>query len=396
MAIEITMPKLWLTMDEGTINNWFVKEGQYVEAGKPLLTVETDKVAIDVESPADGVLLKILIKEGQTVPISTLIGYIGEPGEVLPVQKENVKVSPTVQPEVKENILRLDVTKTARSEAPVQISPLAKKLAVEHEIDYHSIKGTGPGGRIIEDDVRKAISSLTQESYTIPFKFEPLSPIKKITAERMSMSFHSAPHFYLRRQIHMDKLVEIKENFDDKASEGSSQKLTYTDLLIKGIAKALLTHPYLNASWSDDGIRIFQRINIGFAIASTRGLLVTVIKDADAKSLSDISEERALLVKKASEDQLSEEDINGGTFTLTNLGMYDVDDFSPILNPPQCGIMAVGKISEQPVAEDHQIQLRKIMNVTLAADHRVVDGVEASKFLATFAEMIEKEPEKLI
>ena len=212
----------------------------------------------------------------------------------------------------------------------------------------------------------------------------------------MSESFQNVPHFYLRRQLNMEKMAVLKDRLGQDAGLAGQVKITYTDLLLKALAEALKDHPYLNASWSDEGIRLYQKVNLGVAIALPQGLIVAVIKDANSKTLGEVARERADLVEKANSNKLDPADINGGTFTLTNLGMYDIDDFSPIINPPQSAILATGKISEKPVSENRQVQIRRVMNVTLAADHRVVDGAQAAQFLKSYAELVEMNPELLI
>ena len=396
MVTEITMPKLGLTMEEGTVTYWLIKEGQPVEGGKPLLTVETDKVSIDVESPASGILLKILVEEGNTVPISTLIGYIGEPGEMIPEATEKQAKAEEIVSSAVKMVEKVTVTTQKEVGKPVSISPLARKLAVDNQIAYEGITGTGPGGRIIEDDIRKAMQMSTPEKQGVSFTLEKLSPIKRITAQRMSESFQNVPHFYLRRQLNMEKMAALKDRLGQDAGLAGQAKITYTDLLLKALAEALKMHPYMNASWSEEGIRLYQKVNPGFAIALPQGLVVAVIKDSHSKLLATIARERALLIEKAGTGKLDQDDLSGGTFTLSNLGMFDIDDFSPIINPPQSGILAIGTIAEKPVVENHQVQIRRMMNVTLAADHRVVDGAQAAEFLKSFAELVEVKPELLM
>jgi len=395
MAIELTMPKLGLTMDEGTINSWLKKEGDYIEAGKTLLTVETDKVTIDVESPVSGTLLKILVKEGETVPVSQPIGYIGQPGEILPDAKVQEKVPPQHTPEFTKPVEITTSIPGSGTERPVSISPIARKLAAENKIDFSDVQGTGPGGRIIEEDIQKLIKANDSEDKNKHYRAEKISPLKRITAQRMAESFRETPHFYLQKQLNVDKLVAIKEKLISDTKQSNSFHVTYTDFLLKNLALTLQSHPYLNASWVEDNIHLFQAINLGFAVASPKGLVVAVIKDAQIKSLSDIAMERSDLSKKAKENLLSQDDVSGGTFTLTNLGMYGIDNFLPIINPPQSAILAVGAISEKPVVYDHQIGIHQMLDVTLAADHRVVDGAQAAEFLVSFTEILTNWPDKL-
>lgn len=395
MAIELTMPKLGLTMDEGTINSWLIKEGDQIEAGKTLLTIETDKVTIDVESPATGTLLKILVKEGETVPVSQLIGYIGQPGEILPDVKAQKKPS-QLKPESPKPVNQAISNLGSATDKPVSISPIARKLATENKIDFSMIQGTGPGGRIIEEDIRNALKAKEIEKEGTLYRTEKVTPLKRKMAQKIAESFREVPHFYLQKQLIVEKLVALREKLLLDSQKSNSVHLTYTDFLLKSLAVTLQSHPYLNASWAEDNIHLFHAINLGFAVATPRGLVVAVIKDAQTKSLADIALERSDLSKKAKENLLSQDEVSGGTFTLTNLGMYGIDSFMPIINPPQCAILATGAISEKPVAQDHQIVLQQTLAVTLAADHRVVDGTQAAEFLVTFAELLTERPEQLV
>jgi pyruvate dehydrogenase E2 component (dihydrolipoamide acetyltransferase) len=382
MATEITMPKLGLTMEEGTINSWLVKEGGLVEMGKPFLSIETDKV-----TPASGTIIKILVEEGSTVPISTVIGYIGEPGETIPDEKKQDKPKDDIVIKLaKPADKKIPIAKSEGNKR-VSISPLARKLSVKNNIDYSSIVGTGPNGRIVEEDVRGIIKGKQDESFDIPFDLEKQSSAKRLTAQRMSESFQNAPH---------ENMKILREKMIEKGKRDKPLRVTYTDFLIKALAETLIAHPYLNASWSSDGIRLYHVANIGFAVATLQGLVVAVIKDAKSKSIIDIANERNTLVEKAKSSILRLEDVGGGTFTLTNLGMYGIDEFSPILNPPQSGVLAVGAIVKKPVAENNNIVLRNMMNVTLAVDHRVVDGAQAADFLMFFADLISKNIKQLL
>jgi len=396
MAIELTMPKLGLTMDEGTINSWLIKEGEYIEAGKTLLTIETDKVTIDVESPASGTLLKIFVKEGETVPVSHLIGYLGRPGEALPerlVQEKPTSnfVPAKIKPEKIDNL-----RSSFQTGLPILISPIARKLAEANNLDYSTIKGTGPGGRIVEEDIQKVLKAENANEANKLYRLEKISPLKRVTAQKMTESFRDVPHFYLQKQIMVDKMVELRERLNSNTQQNTLIHLTYTDFFLKSIAVSLQSHTWLNACWAEDGIHLFNEVNLGFAVATPKGLVVAVIKDAQSKSLTTIAKERGELSKKAKENSLTQDDISGGTFTLTNLGMYEIDSFMPIINPPQTAILAIGGISEKPVVEDHKVEVRQVLNITLAADHRTVDGVQAAEFVNSFTQLITDNPDKLI
>jgi len=260
-------------------------------------------------------------------------------------------------------------------------------LAKENKIDLTEIVGTGPKGRIVEADILKLLQSSGGPSKDLlNFRLEKLSKTKIITGERMSKSFQSAPHFYLHKDIEMSSAEELK----DKLNASNTTKITYTDLIIKALSSSLETHPLLNAEWSPGGIKVFEDINIGCAISSKTGLVVVVIRHCNKKSITEIADERNALIQRANNHKLETIDVSLGTFTLTNLGMYAIDSFSPILNPPQAGILATGAITEKPVVNNSEIFPQLMMSITLAADHRVVDGAQGAEFLLTFDEVINK------
>lgn len=393
MAIEVILPKLGLTMEEGTISSWLVNEGQTVKKGEPLLTVETDKVTIDVEAPATGILLKILHPEGSMIPVAQVIGYIGEPGDEIPsgemvnpqkIPDQKTTVSPQTSPLTR---------KQARDFVP--ISPIARKLALAHNVDISKIVGSGPRGRITEKDIQAAIQDPETIEGMLPLTHAPLTPLQKTMADRMVQSFQNIPHFYLRRDLVITKLYHRWRGLQSKFKEEFHLHLTITDFLIKAVADILDSHPRINASWDQETILLFDTVNIGLAVTTEKGLIVPVIRDVQKKELIEITKERIRLSEKARVEQLSQMEVSGGTFTLTNLGMMGIDEFSPIINPPQCAILAIGKINEKPVGEDGQIVLRPMMTITLAADHRIVDGAYGAAFLDDLARILSEEPEKI-
>lgn len=392
MAIEIIMPKLGLTMETGTISSWLFKEGERVQAGEALLSIETDKVTIDVEAPASGVLLKIIELQGSSVPVAQVIGFIGEPGEDLPELKQPPEK--TIHETPPSSLKQAASTAEPDPSKPVAISPIARKLAAQHRIDYSRLTGSGPGGRIVEADI---LGQLEQQPSPAepPYELKPLSSLQKLAALRMSQSAHDAPHFYLKREVIVDELVKLRERLLPEYEQDQNIRLTFTDLMLKSTAAALVEHPYLNASWDDGAVRLYQTVNMGLAVATQQGLVVVVIKNAQKKSLAEISTERKQLTEKAQSGKLSRDDISAGTFTLTNLGMLGIDEFFPIINPPQSAILAVGSITEKPVAKQHEIVLCQTMQVTLAADHRVVDGAMGAAFLAALAHMLSEKPDKI-
>lgn len=393
MAIEIIMPKMGLTMESGTISSWYFKEGDAVKAGEALLSIETDKVTIDVESPGSGILLKILEPQGSSVPVAQVIGYLGEAGERVPERK-----SPAAQPgqPVQQPENRQAADAQPEPGKPTAISPIARKLAAQHQVDYSGIQGSGPGGRIVEADILALLKDGADQSGEPAYTKEPLSSLRLSAARRMSQSAHDAPHFYLKREIFVDNLMALREQLLPEFEKDHQLRLTYTDFLIKGTALSLREHPYLNAAWDDGALRLYQSVNLGLAISTPQGLVVAVIKDAQDKALSSISAERKELTQKAQSNRLAPQDVSAGTFTLTNLGMLGIDEFFPILNPPQSGILAVGSIIVKPVAIQHEIVLRHTLQLTLAADHRVVDGAMGAAFLGTLAHLLADEPQRLV
>ena len=419
--IEVIMPKLGLTMEEGTIVRWLKGEGEKVEKGEPLFEVQTDKVVMEVEASASGTLGKILTSEGDTVPVVQVIAYILEPGEEAPEEwpipvavAEAVPAKPVSLAKVlatpaakrlardkgidlgqvrgsgeegmvtREDLLRfLEERPGPAVTAPerVKASPRARRLAQEKGVDLSWVQGTGPQGRITEKDL---LDFLAAQELLTP------GPIQRLTAQRMSESFTSAPHFYLTIEAKATKLTELRERLRPIIEEKARVRLTFTDILTLLVAKTLRDHPLANASWEEGRIRIWKEVNIGLATAVEEGLVVPVIKKADEKGLAQIAHERKELANKAAEDRLSLEELEGGTFTLTNLGMLGVDEFGAIINPPQSAILAVGRIAERAVVENGQVVARPTIRLTLSLDHRVLDGAGGARFLNDLKALIEE------
>jgi pyruvate dehydrogenase E2 component (dihydrolipoamide acetyltransferase) len=420
---EVIMPKLGLTMEEGTIIRWLKAEGEKVEKGKPLFEVQTDKVVMEVEAPASGTLGKILTPEGETVPVVQVIAYILEPGEEAPekwpipvaiaeaalakvVSSAKVLATPAARRLARDEGINLTQIRGSgeggmitredllhfleEKPAPkvverVKATPRARRLAQEKGVDLSQVRGTGPEGRITEKDL---LDFLAAQELLTP------GPIQRLTAQRMSESFTSAPHFYLTIEAKATKLVELRDRLRPIIEEKAGVRLTFTDILIVLVAKALRDHPLANASWEEGSIRIWKEMNIGLATAVEEGLIVPVIKRADEKALAQIARERKELADKAAEGRLSLEELEGGTFTLTNLGMFGVDEFGAIINPPQSAILAVGRIGERPVVEEGLVVARPTIRLTLSVDHRVLDGAEGARFLSDLKRLIE-EPEEV-
>lgn len=443
MGQIVRMPKLGLTMTEGTILRWLKKEGEEVRQGEPLLEIETDKVNLEEEAPASGILRKILAPEGSVVEVGKEIAVIAEQDEPLPELGEaggpNALLKARADVSGTEDQPVLDETDARDDEmaGKIKASPAAKRVAREHGVDLRMVTPTGPDGRIVEKDVlafvesRKvratpvakriaqekgidlsliekpeggritkqdvmeaveAASSAKQECSVIPW-----TGMRKVISEKMTKAKKEIPHFYLTLEVDMSKVLELREKLLPKVQEMSGTKLSINDILIKAAAVALAEFPAVNSSAGEEGILVKNRINIGLAVALENGLVVPVVKDADKKGLARISKETAELIRKAREGKLLHDDYQGGTFTISNLGMYDIEEFSAIINAPESAILAVGKIMKKPVVtEGDQIAVRPMMKVTLSCDHRVIDGALGAKFLRRIKQLLEDPVEMLL
>jgi pyruvate dehydrogenase E2 component (dihydrolipoamide acetyltransferase) len=364
MTTEVIMPKLGMTMQEGTIVRWLKKEGEWVEKGEPILEIETDKVVMEVEASASGILAGISVGPGEVIPVTQTIAYICAPGEEpSPIAERLARVeTPVIErpPSLAERAL-------PPRQVKVRASPAARRLARERGVDLSQVKGTGPEGRTTEADVE----AFALEKPLPPHVGEviPLSGVRRIIAERMQRSAREAPHIVLTMEVDMSQA--------ERARSGCS----FTALIVQAVAQALRQHPFVNASLQGDEIVLYDEINVGVAVATAEGLIVPVVKAADARGLREIDAEIEGLAKRAREGKLTLEEVTGGTFTISNLGMFGVEDFHAIINPPQAAILAVGAIADRPMVVNGQIVVRLSMKITLSADHRVLDGVAAAEFL---------------
>jgi len=368
------MPRLSLTMKDGTVVQWFKKEGDMIQKGEPIVEVLSEKVTYDVESPASGLLRKILALEGVNVPVDEAIGIITAPDEQLP-EVSTAAEAPTERIEEAVEVPKMEVVEKA--EETFIASPAAKRLAREHGVDLARVRGTGPEGRIVEDDVKRFV----EETETMPKVREtvPLSGIRKTTAERVSLSARTAPHSTITMEADVTSTVKLREEL----------QVSYTDVLVKAIAEALREHPIMNSTLEGDQIKIFEDVNVGVAVATEKGLVVPVIHKADQKSLIEIASATKELVEKARQGKLSRKELTGGTFTVTNLGMYGVDVFIPIINPPEAAILGVGRVTEKPVMVNNEVKTRLFMQLSLSFDHRIVDGAPAAQFLQKVKQLLE-------
>jgi len=372
------MPKFTETMQEGTIVKWYKREGEIVNEGEPIVEIVGEKLTYDVESPAQGKLLKILQSENSNVPIGEVIAFIGDE------MRDITLVGPPVgekalPPEPKEFGKRIEVGPR------VAASPLAKKLARESGVDLTLVHSSTAEGRITEADVIRFLESRSSrvDQDKGSMSLVPLTGVRKTIAERMTVS-SQVPRITLVAETSASDLLELQRQY---SSRGIG--LSPTDVILKAVALALKAHPTINSSFEDDQVKIFERINVGIAVATDHGLLVPVVKDADKRSISELAAEVASLTQKARSSTLTEEDVKGGTFTVTNLGMFDVDIFTPLINPPQCAILGVGRIAERPVVVEGKVLPKPTMTLSLSFDHRIVDGVPAAKFLRTVKELVE-------
>ncbi|MBM4339326.1 MAG: 2-oxo acid dehydrogenase subunit E2 [Deltaproteobacteria bacterium] len=388
MATTVIMPKLGLTMTEGTIEKWLKQEGDRVEKGEPLVEIITEKINFQYESPASGILRKILHHEGETVPVTTPIAIIAEEGETM---AEIEMARPEVPVEVS-----LPVAVQTQSKEPserILASPIARKMAQEKGIDLSSIKGSGPTGRIIKMDVLKvAEKGVAPPLRKSSEKLIPLKGIRRIIAKRMTESFQNVPHFYLSLEIDMTSCLALHDQLREEVEKRTNLRLTLTDILVKVAASALKDQPIINSRIEGDQIHLIEEINIGVAIALEDGLIVPVVHDADQKSLTEIASTLRGLTQKAKEGKLSLQEVGGGTFTLSNMGMLGIDKFNPIINPPECSILGVGRTVEKPVFHGGEIKVRPMAWFNLSSDHRIVDGATAAQFLNRIKKTVENPP----
>lgn len=404
MAVKIEMPKLSDTMEEGVIAKWNVEEGDTVSSGDVIAEVETDKATMEVEVFDDGTILKILAKEGDAIPLGGLMAVVGEEGEdisdILEAAESGAEQDEEEEKEeVTEKKEKSEIKETTKEEkappAPasdngrIKASPLARKMAEDKGIDLSRVEGSGPEGRIIKRDIEDyeptapgavAIQYTSEEDEDIK-----ISQMRKTIARRLAESKFTNPHFYETIDIDMEHAIQAR----NRLNEISDVKISFNDIVVKACAAALRKHPYVNSSWMDDVIRQHGDVNIAVAVAIEEGLMTPVINHADKKNLRQISTETRELAGLAKERKLQPEQMEGSTFTVSNLGMFGIEEFTAIINPPNVCILAVGAIRDVPVVKDGEVVPGKRMKVTLSSDHRVVDGAKAADFLNTLRELLE-------
>jgi pyruvate dehydrogenase E2 component (dihydrolipoamide acetyltransferase) len=428
MASQIVMPKMSETMEEGVVVKWLKHEGDRVASGDALAEIETDKAVLELEATTAGVLHKILAQEDSKVPVGQILAVIGaEDEDVSPLIGRSSSPSPMFMAASPisappPSAVAPGSGETARPELitreRIDASPLARRMAEEAEIDIAQVPGTGPGGRVVKRDIEGfRAQSRSQSSHpstppvtapaaavdvgpTAPAQLAPvggagvdhtereLSMMRKTIARRMALSKTTAPHFYLTCEIDMERAIEMRQSLNELAA--NEPKISFNDMILKAVANALRQFPQMNVSYADDKIRMHQGVHVSMAVALDDGLITPVIRDCDRKSLGEIAREAQELTARARARRLKPEDYTGGTFSVSNLGMFDVEAFGAIINPPEAAILAVGTIKQQPVVVDGQLSIGHRMKVTLSGDHRAVDGATGARFLQIVKRLLEQ------
>jgi pyruvate dehydrogenase E2 component (dihydrolipoamide acetyltransferase) len=409
MAITVEMPKMSDTMEEGVLVSWLVKEGAKLSAGDVIAQVETDKATMDLEVYDDGVLLKIVAEEGGSVPIGGLIAILGTEGEDVSsiLARYSGDGAPPARPVSAETESQLAVPAAslpsgdgAPSDGRVKVSPLARKMASEGSIDLRSVQGTGPEGRIIKRDIEAALAAPGAAKPADPvssirtgptYESVPISQMRKTIARRLGQSKFTAPHFYLNIDVDMEQVIDARSRINLVSESQGRSKVSFNDLIVKACALALREHPAVNSSWVDEAgeMRRHRDVHVAVAVAIDDGLVTPVVRNADLKGLAEISSEVRHLAGKARDRTLGLDEMEGSTFTTSNLGMLGIDDFTAIINPPNSCILAIGGIRDVPVVKDGTVVPGKRMRLTLSCDHRIVDGATGARFLGTVRQFLE-------
>ena len=431
MATQVVMPKLSPTMEEGQLTRWLKKEGDKVSMGEPLAEIDTDKATMEMQALSNGVLRKILINEGESAPLGQPIAIIGEADEDISELLAKAKVEAPSKPAASEKSEQPAVATETKEEEPAQpastvspdgnqaapsptppggrmlVSPIAARMAAEAGVNLSSLQGSGPGGRIVKRDIEAAMSGKTAPASTAPklrppaptrpaakgevyapsaYRDEPTSEMRRTIARRLVTSLGPIPHFFLTSEIDMERAAEMRRSLNELYPD---VKLSVNDVIIKVTAVALMQHPQVNASFQDKTIRYYEHADIGVAVATENGLITPVVRSADLKSLLEIGAEVRELAKRARARKLKPEEYTGATFSISNLGMFGIDEFTAVINPPEGAILAIGAMAPKPAVKDDKIVVRQMMRVTMSCDHRVVDGATGAQFLQTFKQILE-------
>ena len=369
MSYELRMPRLTELMASAKIVKWLKKEGELVREGEPLFLAESEKAVEEVPSPITGVLKKIVAQAGSEVNPDDLIAII-EPSEGKPEKVEEVRKEVKIE--------------------RIKISPRARRLAEQYGIDITKIKGTGPGGRIVERDIMRVVEQMRTRIEAPEIKKIPLNRVRRVIAERLTYGYREAIPSGIVMEVDATELVKFKEGISEETERKFGVKITYTDIFVKAVGLALEKHPILNSSFKEDHIEVFKDVNVGIAVATEEGVLVPVIKKVNEKSLIEVAKERERLVDKARKSELTLEEMSGGTFTITNVGMFNVDIVIPVINPPQSAILGIGKIIKKPVVIDENVEIKQMVTLSLIFDHRTTDGAQAAEFLNTLGEILQR------
>ena len=412
MAVPVIMPKMEMAQETATVVEWLKREGERVEKGEPLLVVETDKVTVEIESPASGILAGLRAEPQEVVPVTEVIAHILQPGEELPPEAEvpslprptpTISATPVARRLAQEKgvdlaqvsgtgprgqITRRDVerylaARVVRPAEKVRATPAARRVAREIGVDLRTLSGTGPRGRIQAADVRRAAARLAAPLR--PGKVLPLEGMRAAIARRMQQSYQTAPHIHLSLSVDVTEAEAARQRW----SRYSEEKISLTVLIVKACAWALRRHPIVNSTLDEEGIHLWEEINIGVAVALPDGLIVPVLHRADVTPVEELARRLQDLTERAHQGRLRPDELEGGTFTITNLGMFGIESFDPIINPPQSAILGVGAAVPTPVVREGEVILRPRMQLTLAADHRVLDGAVAARFLQDVRAAIE-------
>jgi pyruvate dehydrogenase E2 component (dihydrolipoamide acetyltransferase) len=417
MATNVIMPALGVAQQTGTLLKWLKAEGQSVSKGEPLMEIETDKATVEIEAPGSGILTQVIAKPGDEVPVGQTIALLLAPGEAASaaaLQEPRPRIASGAGPDPHPNPLpkgerKIEIRSeyhplpqrgewgegprvepgipTATVSARVLASPAAKRIAKEKSVDLALLRGSGPEGSILAEDVLRAIHLTPQPSANaVAQEVLPLSPMRRIVGQRMTQSKQSAPHFYISVDIEMTAVNRLRTEWKE---QGADSAPSINDIIVHACARALKDFPSLNSTFTEQGIKLHKDINIGIAVALEEGLVVPVVRNADRLSLSEMAAQSRELIDKAQRKKLFPLDYEGGTFTVSNLGMLGVDSFIAIINPPQCAILAVGRVAQRVVAENDMFSIRPFLTATLSADHRVVDGAIAARFLREVKELLE-------
>ncbi|WP_375088906.1 dihydrolipoamide acetyltransferase family protein [Peribacillus sp. RS7] len=400
MAVEVVMPKLGMAMKEGTVSLWSKEVGDPVEKGEAIASINSEKIEMDIESPADGTILNIAVQEGQGVPPGTVICHIGNPNEKI---ISNEPVTEETEPEIHEQ-----VTPNTK-ESPIlpmgdrlMITPVARKMAQAANLDIEKVQGTGPGGRITKEDVQKVIekrdakSVNSEERITDPQhpldspQRVPVTGMRNIIAKRMMESLQSSAQLTLTMKVDVTDLVILQKQAAGVLQKHESTKLTITDFVAKAVVLSLKEHPKMNSAYIEDNIHLYEHVHLGLAVALEKGLVVPVIRNAESCTLRQLSKKGKELARQARDGQLPSEDMQGSTFTISNLGAYGVEHFTPILNTPETGILGIGSAYDTPLYIGDELERRTILPLSLTFDHRVLDGAPASAFLQTLKRYLEE------